>query len=792
ALTISGTGSAGSLVTEIGPGATMISSYFGGFDSIRTVVIQPGITELSHGAFEDCENLESVTLPNTLTSIGENAFGWCKCLQSITIPDSVVSIGEDAFRGSGLRSIYIGTGLETVGEDAFESTNIESVYITDVDSWAQIEYEGDDDSSPIHDTHWVTLYLNNTPISGNIVLSNGVSKIGDFAFICCSGITGITIPNTVTSIGEDAFHGCIGLTSVTIPSGVTSIGAHAFSGCTGLTSVTIRGSLSEIPYLAFKDCSSLESITIQNGPSRIGGAAFDGCSSLASITIPATVTSIGSAAFAGCAELTQIVIPNSVTEIGYSAFLNCTSLESATLPSGLTKIDYRTFYGCESLESIVIPANVTEIGREAFKGCRSLTSVSIPASVTSIGERAFDGGVSLEYIFIPDSVTQIDSTAFGSGSNSDITIACYKDSAAQTFANAYGFNVELLIKVDSENLRIANATATVSDSTITLTPAQGATQVSVYPTLKDGTALTFTNLSGGAAVSKNGTLYAKGNGSATATAGGTAYTIVFDFGAEEIALEDNIKFANATASISGTTITLTPAQGATTVSFYPTLKDGSAVAFSDRTGGASVSKSGTLYSKGNGSAVVTIGGTAYTIVFDFGSQPVAIEDNIRYANATATVSGTTITLTPAQGATTVSFYPTLKDGSAVAFSDRTGGAAVSKSGTLYSRGNGSATATAGGTAYTIVFAFPQTSKPINELIRTANANVSVSGTTITLTAINNSTQISLYPTTTDGDTVAFSNLSVAKVSKSGTCYAKANASCEITVNGDVYTVNFVF
>jgi hypothetical protein len=67
-----------------------------------------------------------------------------------------------------------------------------------------------------------------------------LTKIGDFAFVDCENLVGITIPNSVTSIGWQAFWGC-GLTSITIPNSVTSIGESAFSGL--LASVTFQGTI---------------------------------------------------------------------------------------------------------------------------------------------------------------------------------------------------------------------------------------------------------------------------------------------------------------------------------------------------------------------------------------------------------------------------------------------------------------------------------------------------------------------------------------------------------------------
>jgi hypothetical protein len=73
-------------------------------------------------------------------------------------------------------------------------------------------------------------YANKAEIE-NLVISDAVTSIGNYAFYGCSGLTSITIPNSVTSIGNRAFMDCSNLTSITIPSSVTSIGADAFYNC---------------------------------------------------------------------------------------------------------------------------------------------------------------------------------------------------------------------------------------------------------------------------------------------------------------------------------------------------------------------------------------------------------------------------------------------------------------------------------------------------------------------------------------------------------------------------------
>ena len=213
-----------------------------------------------------------------------------------------------------------------------------------------------------------------------VVIKDGVTSIGKYAFFWCSGLTSITIPNSVTSIGEHAFANCSSLTSITIPNSVTSIGNGAFSGCSGLTSITIPNSVTSIGNGAFLGCSGLTSITIPNSVKSIGNQTFWLCSGLTSITIPNSVTSIGNETFWLCSGLTSVTIPNSVTSLGKFAFYGCSGLTSITIPNSVTNIEKSAFLGCTGLTSITIPNSVTSIGDYAFDGCSGLTSITFEGS----------------------------------------------------------------------------------------------------------------------------------------------------------------------------------------------------------------------------------------------------------------------------------------------------------------------------------------------------------------------------------------------------------------------------
>lgn len=159
----------------------------------------------------------------------------------------------------------------------------------------------------------------------SVVIEEGVTSIGNYAFYGCSSLTTISIPGSVTTIGGRAFYSCNGLTTITVPNSVTTIGEAAFAFCGGLTNIIIPNSLTSIEVKAFYQCSGLMNFTIPNSVTSIGDVAFSGCCGLTTITIPGSVTTIGGGAFSGCEGLTTITIPNSVTIIGEDAF-NCNNI----------------------------------------------------------------------------------------------------------------------------------------------------------------------------------------------------------------------------------------------------------------------------------------------------------------------------------------------------------------------------------------------------------------------------------------------------------------------------------
>ena len=120
----------------------------------------------------------------------------------------------------------------------------------------------------------------------NLVIEEGIKRIGDNAFEECPFLFSVEFPLSLTdqgvvpAIGAAAFRNCASLNTVYIPSNVGTIDASAFEGCTGLTGVYLSDGLRRINQRAFFDCTALRSITIPANVVLVGPRAFGNCGSL--------------------------------------------------------------------------------------------------------------------------------------------------------------------------------------------------------------------------------------------------------------------------------------------------------------------------------------------------------------------------------------------------------------------------------------------------------------------------------------------------------------------------------
>jgi len=159
---------------------------------------------------------------------------------------------------------------------------------------------------------------------------------------------------------------------VIIPDGVTYIGQSAFIGNQYVRTVYIPQGVSTIGRFAFAHASFLEAINIPDSVTYIGESAFDWCESLETIYIPDSVVTIGESAFFSCESLTSIRLSESLTSIAPGVFVG-TALEHIKIPEGVTEIQLDAFARIDSFISIQIPESVVYIHENAFLHTNNVT-----------------------------------------------------------------------------------------------------------------------------------------------------------------------------------------------------------------------------------------------------------------------------------------------------------------------------------------------------------------------------------------------------------------------------------
>ncbi|MBO4934834.1 MAG: leucine-rich repeat protein [Clostridia bacterium] len=236
----------------------------------------------------------------------------------------------------------------------------------------------------------------------SVIISEGVTSIGCYAFYGCAELTSISIPDSLKNIYSYAFYGCTGLTDTALHEGVQTIEYGAFSGCTGLTSVVIPDSVVWLGDELFFGCTGLTSVSIGSGLESAGGAMFAECPNLETITIAENnpnyhvsgnclIDTRYKSLIAGCKN-SVIPADGSVRSISEATFQGCTGLTSVSIPEGVVNIGQLAFSGCTGLTSAEIldtSDTLLFIGAWAFENCSNLKSITILSRNTGIGDEAF-------------------------------------------------------------------------------------------------------------------------------------------------------------------------------------------------------------------------------------------------------------------------------------------------------------------------------------------------------------------------------------------------------------------
>ncbi|MCR5450729.1 MAG: leucine-rich repeat protein [Solobacterium sp.] len=341
-------------------------------------------------------------------------------IEQLIIPDSVERIDSEAFRGVHIKSLIIGKNVKYIGVAAFSDTVLEKVvfrgnapgtaansnvfsseplivyYPADDDTWT------DDAKNRISENGWTPIIWKEQgadyedscgdnltwKYQNKILTVSGKGEMYDFSSEGGAPwadhmheIETVIVKDGVTSIGDYAFMGLSNVVTISLPDSIRYIGDHSIAHCsTQYTDVHnpfhLPDHLIYIGDYAFDSSSylSFDSAELPQSLEYIGAYAFRYCYRLiGKLIIPEGITKIENYSFISCSGLTDIQLPPYLEEIGEGSFQYARNIKTIIIPDTVTRIEALAFYYGE-YEKVVIGRNVEWIGRQAFDS-QTLTDV---------------------------------------------------------------------------------------------------------------------------------------------------------------------------------------------------------------------------------------------------------------------------------------------------------------------------------------------------------------------------------------------------------------------------------
>ena len=150
--------------------------------------------------------------------------------------------------------------------------------------------------------------------------------------------------------------------NVVVEQGVTKIGNGAFACMPKLKTAQIQGTLGTA---AFWGCANLEKVTYTNGKGTMGFACFGECKKLKNMVIAEGVSSMDRSCFAGCIKLKTIELPTTLKVVGETTFHSCSSLRTVTVKGRVTKCKIFAFYKVKKCK-IILKTKAAKKSKKVF------------------------------------------------------------------------------------------------------------------------------------------------------------------------------------------------------------------------------------------------------------------------------------------------------------------------------------------------------------------------------------------------------------------------------------------
>lgn len=427
-------------------------SAFSGCTALKDAVLTGGDSDPGDYLFKGCTSLENVTLGEGIITLKMAMFQNCTSLAEIVIPDGTENIYSDVFYGcTSLCKVVIPESLTNFNTYAFEKTDILTLYGYKGSTAQEYAKNRGIKFVAIDETGDCTWRKN-----GTVLTISGSGKTADYSeenpAPWGTDITEVIVEDGITRIGSYAFYGCKELSKITVPGTLTMVGSRALNGTAwfgrqGDGAVYLNN-------IAVGYNGSPKNVTVKNNTVCVAEGAFEGCESLNKIELPYSVTEVGSNAFKGCTALTEAYVPYSVKTLGSGAF------ESGVLTMfGFDDSKAKTFATNNKIPFTVIGGSTGDVkwrqeggtltifGKGGTGGyfsilggdrpwdSASVKKLVIEEGVTRLGTQLFSDLDNLETAVIASTVTEIGNLILDAmPKNADYTIYGYSGSYAQTYA----------------------------------------------------------------------------------------------------------------------------------------------------------------------------------------------------------------------------------------------------------------------------------------------------------------------------------------------------------------------
>ena len=402
-----------------------LSPVFAERNTVKGAVFEEGITYIGNNTFykgtyhSGYPYLTTLTLPSTLTSMSSTAFKGCIALKDVyvswttaaAIPtwNQTIDVSQATLHvPCGTTALYQAKGWQNfiIREEPYRGTcgaqGDNLTWSLSCDGTLTISGTG----AMVH--YWAyedIPWWNYRGSIQRIVIEEGVTTIGNHAFVHCSNLTSVSLPNTLTAISVLAFGHCTSLPTLVIPSSVTSMAGMFIHNTPSLTDVYVSwtgDAVPDMPADIHPHDASQKRLHIPCG--QAGAYYAKGWNT--KFTLPDVVSGTcgdnvqwtfescnGTLTIFGTGAMKNYPNPAYHTVAGISIVTNRSSLspfwgmmgeiKEAVFEEGITYIGKNTFYrdqdwtGYPHLTSLTLPSTLTSMSSTAFKGCVALKDVYV-------------------------------------------------------------------------------------------------------------------------------------------------------------------------------------------------------------------------------------------------------------------------------------------------------------------------------------------------------------------------------------------------------------------------------